>query len=818
MRWTASVVNGASHDVRLAWRTMCGAKGLAATIVLTLALGIGANAAIFGIINSLILRSLPVPDPQRFVTVAAFWNYDMWSALEPHAAAFEGTFAWTPARFDLADGGEREPVDGVFASGGYFATLGVAAMRGRTFTDTDDRRGRAAGPVAVISYRLWQQRFGGAEHVIGAPLRVDGATVTVVGVTGPEFLGLDIGRPFDVALPLDVEPLIHGERSTLRTSRLLVSLRLKPGQSIESATATIRALQPQIMGTAEGSRSQADRRPAPFTLMSTATGISLPVRGPHGLRDTYTRPLVIIQAVALLVLLIACVNIAHLLLARAAARRYELGVRLALGASRGRLARQALIENLLLAIVGAIAGMFVGHWGSHALISHLSAPGVPITLDLAPDWRVVAFTGAVTLGVTVIFGAVPAVHAARMGPLDVLRAHGRAGPSRSTGVVMSSGLVVQIAISLTLIISTGLLVRSFVRIWGVPLGFDPNRVLVANVDTKRSPLDGSDRLQLFQRIVDGAARVPGVQHAGGAIWAPVDGGMRMGDSQSRITFNFVTPGWFAAFGTALRAGRDFTRLDTAAAPPVVIVNEAFVRAFIPGGSPLGETTPHPRSGDTEVRRTIVGVVEDMVFDTQREGIQPMVYMPVAQSRGLAPHGVSEISIGVRPAAGSPMRLAPSVGAALEVVDPNLTFSFHPLTADVQASVRQERLVASISAAFGTLALAIAALGLYGVTSYSVSRRVMEIGIRRALGAQHANVIGLVLGRSLMLTAAGIVLGMGCAAAVTGALRGMLFGLTPLDPATFAGAAGLFAAVTTIAAAIPAVRAARIDPVVALRAE
>ena len=370
------------QDVRLALRLVRRSPGFAAIIVFTLALGIGANAAIFGVVNGLLLRPLPVADPHRLVTIssdaaiargfpAGFgWTFAMWKELQPHVDLFDGTLAWTPARFDLAPSGERQLVEGLFASGGYFATLGVPAVLGRTFTAADDRPGGGAeGPVAVISYGLWQRRFGGAAGVIGGPLVVDGVTVTIVGVTPPEFFGADVGRAFDVALPLETEPLIRGNRSSLRMSRLLVMLRLKPGQSTEAGTATLRNLQPAILGVTPENMStvKPPHNREPFTLVSAAAGTSLPVRGPSGLRQSYARPLVTILVVVLLVLLIACVNIANLLLARGTARRHELSVRIALGAPRARLARQLLIESLVFAALGAIGALLdrrVGQSGS----------------------------------------------------------------------------------------------------------------------------------------------------------------------------------------------------------------------------------------------------------------------------------------------------------------------------------------------------------------------------------------------------------------------------------------------------------------------
>ncbi len=816
------------NDVRLALRMIRRSPGFTLTIALTLALGVGANAAIFGVINSLFLRPLPVANPHRLVTISSDaaiargqagvpLSFARWEELQPHAALFDGAFAWTPARFDLAERGERQPVAGIFASGGYFATLGVAAIRGRTFTPADDRPGGGPdGAIAIISYGLWQRRFGGAESAIGAPLVVDGARVTIVGVMPREFRGLDVGSALDMALPLATEPLIRRSHSALRTLRLLVTLRLRPSQSLEAATTTLHRLQSQFGSTPPPNTE-------PFTLAPAATGASLPVRGPSGLRQSYARPLFTILMVALLVLLIACVNIANLLLARATARRHELGVRLALGASRGRLARQLLIESLTLALLGAIGGLVVAQWSGQALVAQLSTPVQQIALDLSFDWRVMAFTAAVALATAGIFGTVPAFRSTRMAPLDVLkvRAHtdsSSAAGTRGLATVSSSLVILQIALSLALVLGAALLVQSFARIASVPLGFDPDRVLVVNVDTERMRADSADRMRLYERILDAVRSVPGVAHAGGSVWTPLDGGLRMGDSQSRTAFNFVTPGWFAAYGTNLRAGRDFTPRDTTGSAPVAIVNDAFVRAFIPDRSPLGETIPHPRPRSGEVLRTIVGIVHDAVFDSQREGIQPIVYLPVAQSAGFGPGGLSAISLGVRPAAGAPVQLAPAVAAALRGLDSDLSFSFALLENHVQASLRQERLVAMLSGFFGALALVIAALGLYGVTSYSVNRRVTEIGIRRALGAQRVHVLSLVLGHSLTLTGLGIGLGLALAAAAGRSLRGLLFGLTPLDPATFVAVAALFAIVATLAALLPAHRATTVDPLVALRNE
>jgi predicted permease len=825
------------QDLRLALRLMRRSPGFTATIVLALALGIGANAAIASVVNSLLLRPLPVADPHRLVTIssdsalargypAGFgWSFAMWEALQPHLGRFDGALAWTPARFDLATGGERQPVYGIFASGSYFATLGVTAIRGRTFTAADDRPGGGAhGPVAVISSRLWQRRFGGSDNAIGAALSVDGVPVTIVGVAPPEFSGVDVGRALDVAVPLATEPMIRRGRSGLRTVRLLVMLRLEVDQSLAAGSATLRGLQPELLGVNRDAMRtvKPEHLREPFTLVSAATGTSLPIWGPSGLRQTYLQPLLTILAVGLLVLLIACVNIASLLLARGTARRRELGVRLAVGASRGRLVRQLLVESFAFAGLGAVGGLIVARWTSGALVAQLSTPGDRVTLDLSFDWRILAFTAAVAIATALIFGTVTAFRTTQIAPMEVLKAQARGaawhGGAARRGPTLSGSLAtLQIALSVTLVIAAALLVRSFERLSSVPLGFDPDLVLVVNVDTSNARTDPSDRLRLYQEIVDTVGRVPGVARAGGSMWTPVDGGMRLGDSQTRVSFNFVTPGWLATYGITLEAGRDFAVRDVAEAAPVAIVNKAFVRALMPDRSVLGEPLPPPRLGRAS-QRTVVGVVDDVVFESQREGSPAMVYLPIAQSRGSGPNGMAEIAVAVRPAAGPPMQLARSVGAAVTSVDPGLCFTFTALTDYVQASVRQERLVAVLSGAFGALALAIAALGLYGVTSYTVNRRVTEIGIRRALGAQRANVLGLVLRQCLIVTSVGIGLGLAGAAAVTRTLGGMLFGLRPLDPLTFAGVAVLFAVAATLAASIPAYRATTVDPLVALRNE
>jgi predicted permease len=824
------------HDLRVAVRALLATPIVTTVAVLSLALGIGANTAIFSLVNSMLLRTLPVAEPQRLVTISSDtaislgfkaglgWNYAMWDQLRQRAQTFGGALAWSAQGFDLAQGGETQPINGLVTSGEFFTTLGVPPLLGRTFTAADDVRGGGPdGPVAVISYGLWQRRFGGAENVIGTPLVIERVPFTIVGVTPPQFFGVEVGRAFDVAFPLGAEPLIRGKRAAIDAPGnliLIIMLRLKPGQSIDAATATLRAMQPQILGS--------DRLPdlvkQPFTLVPAAAGTSGTEPGVSGLRQRYEPGLLTIFVVVALVLLVACANIANLQLARATARRHELSVRLALGASCWRLARQLLVESLVLAGIGASVGLVFAAWSSRVLVAQLSTSDYAVSMDLSLDWRVLVFTATVTVATGVLFGTVPALRAGHIAPMEALTDSGRGTSGHSRGSLASSPVVAQVALSLVLVVAAGLFVRTFERLASVPLGFDSDRLLVVNVDTKRAHVDPAGRLAFYDRLVGAVAAVPGVSHAAGSMSTPASGGRMTVEvsgaptmSERRVLTNAITPGWFAAYGTTVRAGRDIDRRDTANGPPVAVVNEAFARRFFPGGNAIGETV---------VARTIVGVVGDQLIQggynpngvarSRRDSAPPTIYMPLAQSAGSGPPDRTNVSISVRSAAGSPAALERSVAMALTAVDRDLAFTFRPLADQVNASLAQERLVAMLSGFFGVLALLLAGLGLYGVTSYAVSRRRREIGIRLAIGAAPAGIVRLVLSRVALLVGTGIVAGAGVSLWASRFIAPLLYGLEPRDPVTLAGAAGMLAAVGMLTGWLPARRASRIDPAQVLR--
>ena len=818
-------------DLRLALRALRSTPVVSSVAMLSLALGIGANTAIFSLVDALLLRPLPVRTPDRLVTISSDFalrnglraglgmSYAMWRRLESHGADLAGAFAWSADRVNLAERGEVEPADALVVTGGFFDTLGVGAHLGRTFTPAADVRGGGPdGPVVVIGYDLWQRRFGGAPDVLGKTLPVDGLPCTIIGVMPPGFFGIEVGRPFDVLIPLGVEPLIKGTRVSLHDPRslmLTVMARLKDGQSIEAASDALRVAQKDMLDGLFPAGNLPKWLAEPFRLVPAATGTS----DRSGLRTRYTRPLLTILAVAALVLLIACANIANLALARGNARRHELSVRLALGATRGRLARQLFVESLVLAIGGTLLGLLVARWSAAVLIAQLSAADTTVALDLSVDWRVLMFAAALAAGTAIVFGTQPALRVLRLSPMDVLRAHARGVTQRSN--LSSAAVAIQVALSLVLVVAAALLIRSFERLAAMPLGFDSDRILVVSVETARSMPAGTEppaRIDYYHRLAALTAAVPGVERAAASIATPLDPGTRspLNAQPDTLLTHRVAPGWFATYGTRLRAGRDFDNRDTAGGQRVAVVNEAYVRAFLPGREPLGAAIDKgPCSRRDGGCTVVVGVVGDAVYGWTRAGMRPTVYLPLAQSatQGL---GATSVRISVRSASIAPRLLAPAVAAALTAEDSNLSFSMHPLTDDVRADTRQDRVVASLAGFFGVLAVALAALGIYGVTAYTVSRRRAELGIRLALGATPAGLRRLVLERVLLLIGIGLAAGAAVSVWATVFLGALLYEVTPRDPMTLAGAAAFLAAIGILAAWLPVVRGTRIDPAEVLR--
>jgi putative ABC transport system permease protein len=843
-----AMLDEVARDVRYALRLLAKQPTFTVVIVLTLALGIGANTAIFSIVDSLLLRRLPVKDPDRLAMLIAAppsrqasWTYPIWEEIQKRADLFDGAIAWSrfDAEFNLAQGGESQFVNGVWASANSFTALGVSPVLGRTFVPADDVRGGGpGGPVAVISYAFWQRHFGGARDVIGRTLTLERVPLTIVGVTPREFFGLNVGRTFEVAVPFGAEPLIRASESRLNRRSswwLSVMVRLKPGQTIEAAAAAMQSLQPQIREATipplPAGASADEYLSEPFTFERAALGRS-------GLRDQYQQPLMVMMVVVGLVLLIACANIANLLLARATARSHEWSVRLALGASRGRLARQLLIESLTLAVLGAAAGLIVAQWGSQLLVAQLSSDSVFLELPL--DWRALGFTAAIGFLAAVVFGVAPALRAARGVPIDAMKDRGRNNATTGRASVANGLVVAQVVLSLVLVVGAGLFLRTFSSLIHVPLGFDRDRVLVTDIDARRAELAPVARLATYEQIRQRVLAVPGVASACVSIVAPLSGAMwsrrvevsgssrvstghtdgpegfgytdsPIPDSSPLAIFNAITPGWISTYGTTLLAGRDLSERDGSSSPRVALVNQAFARKFLDGANPIGHTVQPTRdAGSPKIE--IVGLLSDAVYRNVREAILPTVYIPLSQFSDdpvqIAP---AEVSLSVRAAAASPALLTKSVAAAIGEVNPTLALASYAMADQVNETLVQERLLAILSASFGALALLMAAVGLYGVTSYAVHLRRAEIGIRMALGATRAAVVRLILGRVSVLVGIGIVAGLAIGGWASRFVATLLYGLEPHDPITLIGSAATLALIGMVAGWLPAKRASRLDP-------
>jgi predicted permease len=826
------LLSSLGRDLTFAFRQMRRMPIVSGVALLSLALGIGANVAIFSLVNALILKPLPVHDPDRLVI---FGDADprrhnnsltnpQWEYIRDHQDVLVGVGAYGNPRFNLSSGGETRPAQGLFVSGTFFETLGVTAHLGRTFTTDDDRRGGGPdGPVAVLSYGFWQREFGGRTDAIGQPITLDGHAFTIIGVTDRDFRGVQIGRAFDVAAPLGSEPLVRGTESSLDHRAnwwLTVVGRLAPGQTMAQAEARLRALHAQLREATlpTGSRPEilADYMSEPLILKPGATGIS-------NLRERYSLPLYVLLGIVALVLTIACANMANLLLAQSVARRRELAVRLSLGAGRWQLVRQLLVESLMLSTLGAAAGLLIAGWGSRAIVGLLSTRTQIVDVNLSMDWRVFAFTTAVGVATGLLFGVAPAFRSTALKPADALRDHAR-------GVVAGGGrwhashvlVAVQVALSFVLVFGSTLFVRTLVSLTGQELGFEPSRVLVGTVDVRGTGIGPEGRVQLHRQVHAALNAVPGVEAAAMSFVTPVSGStwnlqvaMPGSTELRRVLFNAVSPGYFRAMGTPLLAGRDVDDRDRPGSPRVVVVNEAFVAQYFRGENPVGKTFTIVGAGPANSAHVVevIGMVANAKYQFLREAPRPIMYAAFSQQL----QRFSSARMVIR-TIGAPMESRNAIVQALAGVHKDIALDLKYLEEDLGANVLQERLLATLSGFFGILALLLAALGLYGVMSYAVTRRRNEIGIRMALGAEPQAVVGLVLRHVALITSVGLVAGAAAALGTGRFIDALLYNQAAGDATMIGVTAVTLAAAAAIAGYVPARRAARIDPMTALREE
>jgi putative ABC transport system permease protein len=820
-----SIRGSLTVDWRDAWRSLRTAPLVSAFAVLSLALAIGGVTALFSILNTMTMKPLPVRDPDALVLLdQGGWTNPIWESIRDRQTDLGASpFAWGNGRINLAPSGAADMVQGMWVSGGFFNALGVTAALGRTLTPADDvRGGGAAGPAAVLSHGFWQRRYGSAIDVVGRTLDIERVPFTIVGVAPEGFFGADVGRTFDIALPLGTEPLVRRQNSML-DQRLAwwmnIMARLGPGQTPEQLSQRLRAMQPQI----RAATLPAYRNPAEVAeYLSDPLAFVAAPGGRSTLRRSYERPLNIVLRIVGVVLLIACANVANLLIARAAARRHELTLRLALGASRWRIGRQLVAESAMIGAAGAALGVWIAGWGGRLLVAQLSSSTSTVTLDLGLDLRVLGFAIGISSAAVLLFGVAPALAATRLAPIGVLKQYGRTGALDRRSRLRQASVVLQVALSLSLVVAASLLTRSLVALLSRDAGFDRSGVLLATADLARNPVEGQARVDLFERFARAAAAVPGVATAAASFTTPVasagwNTGIVVPDGspltrRERLSWvNSVTPGWFDTLGLRLIAGRDFGAGDRIGAPPVAIVNRAFERRFLSGATALGQIVRRAPPAPP-VAYQVVGIVDDAVYRSLRAPMEPTIYLPLAQTDESGP----SIAISVRTQGGPPQTLVKGVAAALEKEDPSAVLTFRTLEDQVQGSLTQERLVAALAGFFGGLGLLLAAIGLYGVTSQAVTARRAEFGIRMALGASADGVIRLVLKQTGLLVAVGTVAGAALSAWASTYVSTLLYGLEARDPGTFAAAAGLLIAVAAIAAWLPARRASRVNPIEALR--
>ncbi len=832
-------------DVRYALRLLRRSPAFTVVALLSLGLGIGANAAIFSLIDMVLVKSLPVEDPQRLFFIdnsggksggSSGPPYPCYEQLRDYNRHLSGISAFDENRFKVTIDGTPELITGQYASGSYFDVLGIRAAHGRLLTPRDDSefgRGGPDGGVAVISYALWQRRFALDSGVLGKQIQVGTNWVTIVGVTEQGFHGLQVGSPIDVTIPMMLAGRILRSRQLWWFS---VVGRIKPDASVQQARADLEGLWDAYM---RDIGKPPDKR-------GYFSGIALvpAARGLEALRRQLSEPLLIAMAIVGVVLLIGCANIANLLLARASARRSEMSVRLAIGANRGRLMRQLITEGTVLASFGAIAGLLVGRWGISLLMGLVYGDGGYFQLDPEFDTRVLAFTAAVTLVTATLFSLAPAFHATR---IDAAKPIARTASSTGARGVLGRALVVlQVTLSITLLCGAALFVRTLQNLNDVTSGFRREGVLTAQIEatipdrtggvgfggnalasTPRTPADTkAEHARLGAMWEEFAARaggLPSVTSAAVATMSPLTGrdrgihvainGTPRPEQDRDIHINQVTAGYFETMGIRVLTGRGFTPRDRASSLRVAILNDTAARAYFGAGNPIGRKVDF--SGQrVEDEYEIVGVVSDTRYVNLRTADERMVYVPIEQS--IDP--ITNAMVAVR-GPGDVTTLAPSIRkAATEIIPGAFMTRIATLDERIKASLVPERLLSILATFFGGLALALACLGLYGVMAYGVIQRTREIAIRMAIGAERQSVVWLVVRETLALVAIGLSLGTGVALMTGRYIQGQLFGIAPGDPLAISSAILLLMAVATAAGYVPARRATRVDPVAALRYE
>jgi putative ABC transport system permease protein len=825
------------QDLRYGIRMLAKSPGFTAVAVLTLALGIGANTAIFTLVNAVMLKSLPVAHPQQLVLLR--WEsphattdslpYPTFSELRDGNSNFAGMFAFHDLELATSVEGKAGVAGGELVSGNFFSILGVSVAAGRTFTAEEDRTpGRNA--VAIISYEYWRRQFGLDRSVVGKPITLNGVPFNIIGVAARGFDGVSLGDRQDIWIPMMMQAQVMDGRSLLNDPNgwfFQIMARRKVGISDQQAEASLNVLYQRIARQESGVKLT----PQAAQELTSQRIVLLPAsKGVSSFRDRFSKPLLLLMALVGLVLLVACANVANLVLARASVRQKEFALRAALGASRWRLLRQMLTESLLLAGLGGVTGFLLAVWGDNLLLSLPWNNGAPLPITLRPDATMLVFTASLALLTAALFGIAPAWNSAKLDLNSALKASGgrvaAGSDNRHTRWGLRGPLVIcEVAISLVLMVGAGIFIRSLLKLMGASPGFDRNNVLLVWVDPTLVGFRGNPLINVYERFADAMRTLPGVQSVSLSALPPMtrsqwltgvfaEGRAPGANENTTARWNLVSPGYFRTLDIPLLLGRDFTPQDNAAAPQVAIINEAMARFYFGSASAVGKRLSFisPERGEIE----IIGVVRNAKYGSFRESTPHMLYLPYLQT---PPASWSfGMALEIR-TTGNPDNLVGAVRQAIRGVERDVPASgFITLADEVNNSFAQEREVAQLSSFFGIVGLLLGCVGLYGVMSYSVAQRTHEIGIRMALGAQREDVLRHVIGQGLRLTLIGVGVGIAGALGLTRFLSSLLYGVNPTDPLTFIAVPLILTAVALLASYIPARRATQVDPIVALRYE
>ena len=814
------------QDARFALRMMRRTPGFTAVAVLSLALGIGANTAIFSLIDTLMLRSLPVRSPEQLVelltnTGDSHFNAFSWQTydyMRGHNHVFSGLIASTYDPYHpfhvSGEGQEPERVDGGYVVGSFFPILGVKPALGRLIGPEDDSGSPAA--VAVVSWPYWKNRFNLDPAILGKRIVVEDQPVIIVGVTGPEFFGLQVGSRQDIWLPLSMEPLIHHPSFSSSAGYKWLRLvgRLRPGVPIDQARAELGVL---FQRTLEDEAALNSTHQAPHWKMEVEPAGA----GLSRLRDDFAKPLLVLMGIVCLLLLIACANVASMLLARGAARQREMAVRVSLGAGRLRIVRQLLTESLLLSVVAGALGVLLAYAGSQTLVEIMATGSLPVELHVRPDARVLLFTVGVSLATGVFFGLLPAIRAMGAAPAPSLREAGRcAGETRFRRLFGKALVVSQVALSVILLTAAALFVRNLANLENLNLGFNREHVVLFPLDPSRSGYSAEQLSREYRELLGRFESIPGVRSVSICWMPPISGGGSNGSAvvegytpkpgESRTIFkNWVAPRYFETLGIPFLEGRDFNFQDQPQSTPVAIINQAMARAYFGAANPIGK---HVTFDGDSITYEIVGVAGDTKYLEIREAIPKTIYLAAFQQRLPASQFL------IRTAAG-PLSVLPEVRRQVrDLLKTVPVGKVMTMAQQVDASIVQERLIAMLSGLFGALGSLLAAIGLYGLLAYTVARRTNEIGIRMALGARRGDVTRMVLGDALLMVAAGLMAGAPIALWGKSFVAGFMKDLPAKDAVTIVFAVLAMVAVGLLAAYVPARRASRVDPMEALRCE